>query len=131
MAANHRNEIAVTEWGGHRVSVFSSDGTHFKRSFGRQGREQGEFERPTGISFDNNGNIIVADCNNKRIHVFSGYGEFLSKFGEEGSLDHQFMNPQGLSVTNNGDIIVADVGNQLIKIFSPRGQFIRKFGRQG
>ena len=130
VAVNNRNEIAVTEWGNHRVSVFSSDGTHL-RSFGREGRNQGEFNSPSGIAFDNNGNIIVADSNNNRVQVFSGNGEFLSKFGEKGNLDHQLQNPEGLSVTSNGDIIVADVGNQLIKIFSPRGQFIRKFGRQG
>ena len=130
VAVNNRNEIAVTEWGSHRVSVFSSDGTHF-RSFGREGRNQGEFERPTGIAFDNNGNIIVADCNNNRVQVFSGYGEFLSKFGEEGSLDLHLMIPQGLSVTSNGDIIVADTGHKLIKIFSPRGQLKRKFGGKG
>ena len=130
VAVNNRNEIAVTEVFNHRVSVFSSDGTHL-RSFGREGRNQGKFNYPTGITFDNNGNIIVADRDNRRVQVFSGNGEFLTKFGEKGNLDHQLQNPQGLSVTSNGDIIVVDTGNKLIKIFSPRGQFKRKFGGQG
>ena len=130
LAVNNRNEIAVTELLNHRVSVFSSDGTHL-RSFGRKGRNQGEFNYPTGITFDNNGNIIVADRDNNRVQVFSGNGEFLTKFGEEGNLDHQLQNPEGLSFTSNGDIIVVDKGNKLIKIFSPRGQFKRKFGGQG
>ena len=130
VAVNHRNEMAVTEFCNHRVSVFSSDGTHL-RSFGRQGRNQGEFDWPTGIAFDNNGNIIVADSGNNRIQVFSGNGEFLTKFGQKGNLNHQLHNPQGLSVTSNGDIIVAIAGNKLIKMFSPRGQFKRKFARQG
>ena len=130
VAVNNRNEIAVTELCNHRVSVFSSDGTHL-RSFGRRGRNSGEFNCPTGIAFDNNGNVIVADFNNNRVQVFSGNGEFLTKFGEKGNLDHQLQNPAGLSVTSNGDIIVADTGNKLIKIFSLRGQFKRKFGGQG
>ena len=130
VAVNNRNEIAITEFSNHRVSVFSSDGTHL-RSFGRKGRHQGEFDYPTGIAFDSNGNIIVADCDNNRVQVFSENDKFLSKFGEKGNLDHQLQNPQGLSVTSNGDIIVADKGNKLIKIFSPRGQFKRKFGGQG
>ena len=129
VAVNNRNEIAVTEFHNHRVSVFSSDGTHL-RSFGRQGRNPGEFNFPTGIAFDNNGNIIVAEFGNDRVQVFSGNGEFLTKFGEKGNLDHQLHNPEGLSVTSNGDIIVADPGNKSIKIFSPRGQFKRKFGGQ-
>ena len=127
VAVNARNEIAVTELSNHRVSVFSSDGTHL-RSFGREGGNQGEFKFPSGIAFDNNGNIIVADSWNHRVQVFSGNGEFLNKFGEDGSRDHQLNFPRGLSLTSNGDIIVADAGNKLIKIFSPGGQFLRKFG---
>ena len=127
VAVNNRNEIAVTEFRNHRVSVFSSDGTHL-RSFGRKGRNPGEFNSPTGIAFDNNGNIIVADRGNNRVQVFSGNGAFLAKFGEEGILGRQLQIPEGLSVTSNGDIIVAAKGNKLIKIFSPRGQFQRKFG---
>ena len=130
VAVNNRNEIAVTEYFNHRVSVFNSDGTHLK-SFGREGRNKGEFNRPKGIAFDNNGNIIVADHDNNRVQVFSGNGKFITKFGDKGNLDHQLQNPSGLSVTSNGDIIVADVGNKLIKIFSPRGKFKRKFGREG
>ena len=61
LTVNNQNEIAVTELFNRRVSVFSSDGTHL-RSVGREGRNQGEFNLPTGITFDNNGNIIVADC---------------------------------------------------------------------
>ena len=130
VAVNNRNEIAVTEFHNHRVSVFSSDGTHL-RSFGRQGRHRGEFNYPTGIAFDNNGNIIVADCENNRVQVFRGNGEFLTKFGDKGNLDHQLKYPDGLSVTSNGDIIVVDRSNKLIKIFSLRGRFKRKFGGQG
>ena len=129
VAVNDQNEIAVTEFGNHRVSVFSSDGTHL-RSFGRKGGNQGEFDYPSGIAFDNNGNIIVADSGN-HIQVFSGNGEFLNKFGGKGSLDHQLNEPVGLSVTSNGDIIVADKLNKLIKIFSSGGQFLRKFGGEG
>ena len=130
VAVNNRNEIAVTEYFNHRVSVFSSDGTHV-RSFGREGRNKGEFNWPRGIAFDNNGNIAVADRDNNRVQVFSGNGKFLTKFGEKGNLDQQLQNPEGLSVTSNGDIIVADKGNKSIKIFSLRGQFKRKFGGQG
>ena len=129
VAVNNRNEIAVTDFGNHRVSVFSSDGTHL-RSFGREGRNPGEFHCPTGIAFDNNGNIIVADFSNKRVQVFSGNGEFLTEFGDKGNLDHKLQNPEGLSVTSNGDIIVADAVDKSIKIFSTRGQFKRKFGGQ-
>ena len=52
------DEIAVTELGNNRVSVFSSDGTHL-RSFGREGKNNGDFDCPKGIAFDGLGNIVV------------------------------------------------------------------------
>ena len=130
VAANDRDEIAVTEFSNHRVSVFSSDGTHL-RSFGRRGKNNGAFQFPTGIAFDSLGNIVVAENSNHRVQVFDRTGNFLSKFGEKGSLYHQLRNPEGLSINGNGDIIVADWNNKLIKIFSCSGEYLRKFGGAG
>ena len=130
VAVNDKDEIAVTELGNNRVSVFSSDGTHL-RSFGRKGQNNGEFQFPTGIAFDSHGNIVVADRYNHRVQVFDRNGNFLSKFGEQGSRDNQLESPQGLSINGNGDIIVADKGNKLIKIFSSSGEYLRKFGGAG
>ena len=95
LAVNDQDEIAVAEFLNHRVSVFSSDGSHL-RSFGRKGKKNGDFIFPTGIAVDTHGNIVVADSNNDRVQVFDRSGNFLRKFGEEGSLDHQLRNPQGL-----------------------------------
>ena len=130
VAVNDRDEIAVAECWNHRVSVFSSDGTHL-RSFGRYGNNNGEFEEPSGIAFDGLGNIVVADCEKHRVQVFDRNGKFLRKFGKHGSRDHLLKNPEGLSINGNGDIIVADRSNKLIKIFSSTGEYLRKFGGAG
>ncbi|XP_078361722.1 E3 ubiquitin-protein ligase TRIM45-like [Oculina patagonica] len=130
VAVSERNEITVTEIGNHRVSVFSSDGTHL-RSFGRKGDQQGEFDYPAGIAFDNNGNIIVVDGNNHRVQVFSEQGEYLNQFGGQGSLDHQLNNPRGVSVDSDGNFVVADSSNKRVKIFSSSGGFLRKIGGDG
>ena len=130
VAVNGHDEIAVTENSNHRVSVFSSDGTHL-RSFGREGKNNSEFNFPSGIAFDSHGNIVVADCYNHRVQVFDRNGNFLSKFGQQGSRANQLQYPEGLSINGNGDIIVADKGNKLIKIFSSSGEYLRKFGGAG
>ena len=130
VAVNDRDEIAVTEWGNNRVSVFSSDGTHL-RSFGRFGKNNGEFWNPTGIAFDSHGNIVVADRGNHRVQVFDRNGNFLSTFGDLRSSDNQLKLPEGLLINGNGDIIIADKGNNLIKIFSSSGEYLRKFGEAG
>ena len=130
VAVNDHDEIAVTDCDNHRVSVFSSDGTHL-RSFGRKGQNNGELHCPKGIAFDSHGNIVVADSFNHRVQVFDRNGNFLSKFGEQGSGDNQLRYPQGLSINSNGDIIVADTNNPLIKIFSSSRKYLRKFGGAG
>ena len=126
VAVNEKNEIGVTEIGNHKIQVFSSNGTHL-RSFGRQGAQQVQFDRPHGIAFHND-NIIVADSRNHRVQLFSDQGEYLGQFGGKGNLDHQLKTPYGLSTDNDGKIIVADSGNELIKIFLHSGQCVRKIG---
>ena len=130
VAVNDQDEIAVTEYWNHRVSVFSSDGTHL-RSFGRAGENNGQFQFPTGIAFDSHGNIVVADSNNHKVKVFDRNGNFLSKFGEQGSLDNQLEFPQCLSINDNGNIIVANKSDKLIKVFSSSGEYLCKFGGAG
>ena len=130
VAVNDHDDIVVTELHNHRVSVFSSDGTHL-RSFGGKGEKNGEFMEPSGVAFDSLGNIVVTDYNNRRVQVFDRNYTFLRKFGEYGSLDHQLEHPEGLSINGNGDIIVTDKGNKLIKIFSSCGEYLRKFGGAG
>ena len=128
VAVNEKNEIAVTEPGNHRIQVLSSNGTHL-RSFFKKGDQQGEFNWPAGIAF-NNDNIVV-DSDNQRVQLFSGQGEYLGQFGGKGNFDHQLKYPHGLSIDSDGNIIVADTGNKLIKIFSPKDKLMCKIGRDG
>ena len=44
---------------------------------GGRGTGKGEFDSPTGIAVDRNGNFLVADTNNGRIEKFSPTGTFL------------------------------------------------------
>ena len=130
VAANERNEIAVTDRNNHRVQIFSSDGTYL-RSFGSEGDEEGEFNNPSGIACLNNGNFVVADTHQNRLQIFTGRGMYFTQIGGEGNLDHQFNYPWGLSVDSDGNIIVGDSDNKLIKIFTPSSQLLRKFGGEG
>ena len=65
VAVNDQDEIAVTECGNHRVSVFSSDGTHL-RWFGWEGQNNGAFQFPSWIAFDSLGNIVVPPARPKK-----------------------------------------------------------------
>lgn len=44
--------------------------------FGVRGRSPGQLQRPTGVTVDSNGDIIVADYDNRWISIFSSDGKF-------------------------------------------------------
>lgn len=50
------------------VQVFNTEG-EFLLKFGSNGEGNGQFNAPTGVAVDVNGNIIVADWGNSRIQV--------------------------------------------------------------
>lgn len=53
---------------GFLPQVYSADG-EFLFKFGSHGEGNGQFNAPTGVAVDANGNIIVADWGNSRIQV--------------------------------------------------------------
>lgn len=48
--------------------------------FGVRGRTPGQLQRPTGVTVDMNGDIIVADYDNRWISIFSSDGKFKVTF---------------------------------------------------
>jgi len=52
--------------------VFNTEG-EFLLKFGSNGEGNGQFNAPTGVAVDANGNIIVADWGNSRIQVSGGF----------------------------------------------------------
>ena len=134
LAVSENDEIAVTVGSRNVVQFFHSDKAPMLPLTKPNDREK-EFDSPTGITFDKNGNILVADSTNSAIHTFSrkresGFREYAYKgvkFGEKGELEHQMNSLGGLSIDKNGNIIVADSVNQLIKIFTTEGNFVRTF----
>ena len=129
VAVTDKDEILVADECNHRVQVFDSNGT-FLRSFGRGGKNAGEFNYPDGL-IDRDGNIFIADRGNHIVQMFSREETYLGSFGGNGSLDNQLSSPRGLSLDSTGNIIVADAGNKLIKIFTPDGRFVMKIDGQG
>jgi DNA-binding beta-propeller fold protein YncE len=95
---------------------------------GGKGTDEGQFDSPTGIAVDANGNILAADTNNGRIEKFSPTGTFLSVIGTKGSGQGQLGEPNGIAVDRSGNIYVAEVGqNHRVQKLSPDGRFIAEW----
>jgi len=85
---------------------------------GGSGAGKAEFDSPTGIFVDGNGNVFVADTNNGRIEKFSPNGTFVTSIG-------QFEAPSGIAVDRAGNIYVAEIGSKhRVQKLGPDGTFI-------
>jgi DNA-binding beta-propeller fold protein YncE len=98
---------------------------------GGKGTEEGQFDSPTGIAVDGNGNVLVADTNNGRIEKFSSNGNFTKIIGSKGSGHGQFSAPNGIAIDHAGNMYVAEVDNGRVQKLSPDGTFMAEWKGPG
>lgn len=84
---------------------------------GMEGAAPGNLHLPFGVTFDKNGNIIVSECGNHRISIFTPGGKFVRCFGCKGSDPGMFRYPRHLCFNHLGQLVVADEENQRLQIF--------------
>ena len=94
---------------------------------GGKGTDKGQFDSPTGICLDRNGNVLVADTGNGRIQKFSPTGTFLSTLGNKGNGQGKLAEPNGIAVDRTGNIYVAEAGNHRVRKLAPDGTFIAEW----
>jgi sugar lactone lactonase YvrE len=96
--------VADTEH--HRIVVFDPSGG-MVRTWGRFGREPGEFQYPRGLAFDRAGTLYVADWGNHRIQRFTPDGRFRDQFGGLRFEDFDgVFDPTMVAVTDTAEIVV-------------------------
>jgi len=83
-----------------RIVKFSKDGK-FIKTWGKEGKDPGEFNEPHGIAMDSQGRLFVADRLNSRIQIFDQDGKYLAEW-------KQFGRPSGVVIDKNDVIYVAD-----------------------
>jgi len=104
----------------------------------QQGNADALFYFPRGLAFDHHrGLLLVADCWNHRVQVFScddnDGGSFVSKFGEYGDQPGQLINPWDLAIDHDHDrILITDCSNDRVQSWSLSEQsFLSCIGQRG
>lgn len=87
-----------------------------------------QFNEPTGLAIDKDGNIIVADKNNHRIRKITSQGEVstiagngIAGYKDGSSVAAQFNTPYDVTIDTSGNIIVADTYNHCIRKINSSG----------
>jgi DNA-binding beta-propeller fold protein YncE len=90
--------VLVTESGAAWVARLDMGSGETRGTFG-----EGTLKNPKGIAVRAGGEIVVADCETKQVHVFDGQGNLLCSLGH-GRLQH----PLGVYVDSHGRVFIAD-----------------------
>lgn len=127
IAVDDDDNIYVADSFNHRIQIFNADGTELFKVFGKQGKNDGEFDIPRGIYVDhlNDGNILVTDSGNDRVQVFNKNGQFIRKFGKGGAGKREMQSPYGIVVNARNEIIVSEPYNHRLQVFDYHGNHLR------
>lgn len=112
-----------------RIQVFDRNGNYLR---GWQTPEHVN-GRPTGLSFDRQGRLLVADTHYFRVLVYSRRGELLQTFGgTQGHEPGQFGLVTDVVQDRGGSYYVAEYGEyDRIQKLSPQGEFLLQWGGHG
>lgn len=108
-----------------RIQRFSPDG-EYETSWQMPEWAAG---KPTGISIDRQGRVLIGDTHYHRVLIFDRDGRELARFGSQGGGPGQFEFVTDVDVDADGNIYVGEYGgNDRISKFSPDFQFIQSIG---
>jgi DNA-binding beta-propeller fold protein YncE len=108
-----------------RIQRFSPEGEY------QTGWRMPEWQagKPTGLTVDKAGRVLVADTHYHRVIIFDRDGHELTRFGSEGTGPGQFGLPTQVAVDREGDIYVGEYGgNDRISRFSPQLEYKGSMG---
>jgi DNA-binding beta-propeller fold protein YncE len=131
LKAHPDGRIFIADTHYHRVIVYDRDGHELAR-FGSHGRGAGEFELPTDVAFDADGNVYVAEYyGNDRITKWSADLKFMSVL-VSGEIDGKpLARPAGIDFDAEQTLWCADACNHRILRFDRQGRLLARFGELG
>ena len=131
IAVNSHGLIAVSDVKRNCVLIYHKDGK-FVRKLGCYGENPGQLNTPSGVTYLNDEEILVADQLNHRIQQFNVQtGMFVKMFGKKGAGEGEFQNPVTVCMDGEGRVVVAEFYNSRIQVLTKDGKPVFKFGDNG
>jgi DNA-binding beta-propeller fold protein YncE len=113
-----------------RVLKFDKEGT-FIKTWGKKGKEPGNFDIAHSIVIDAKGLLYVADRNNQRIQVFDADGNYIRESKHPGTPCGLFISPDQtlwLAHGHVGQVMKLDLGGNVLGVTGSQGKGLNQFG---
>jgi len=131
------NYVYVADSKNNRIQQFDLNG-NFIKVIGEHGSDPGQFDLPTTIETDSEGNFFVNERGNERIQKFDSNWNPILMWGSKGSKDNQFCHIEHIDLDKHDNVYVTDPQSdpgcsnepRVLK-FDSMGDFITKFGSYG
>ncbi|XP_066270441.1 tripartite motif-containing protein 2-like [Branchiostoma lanceolatum] len=131
---NQASDAATKVMGHHHDNKSNTVAPKQMLTFGGVGSEAGQFAgqfmRPSGVTVSEEGDVFVADSQNKRIQVFTLQGKFVRQFPTFVS-GREMMEPHDVAMGWEGNLWVVGVGGSnsagFAVQYSKQGRVLRKF----
>ena len=127
IAFNSHQEMIVSEWGGHRLSIFDIRRQKI-RTFGSCGDSPDQMIYPKGIATDDTDNIYSSS--GYKLQKFTSSGELVKCIGHWGRKEGEFNDPCGVTLYDN-QVYVCDSKNHRIQVFDLDLDFVQSIGSHG
>lgn len=124
-------EMFVLDISSHSIKVYDLQSGDLKRTFGGRGKGFGEYNYPSNMVMDDEGNIHVCDAMNFRIQKIDQNGKSLLQFGRVGRTPGHFARPKGIAVDRDGIVYVVDSQLGIVQLFDREGTPLMFLGRTG
>ncbi|MFO7976338.1 MAG: hypothetical protein R6V12_17085 [Candidatus Hydrogenedentota bacterium] len=121
-------EIYVIDTTG-RVQVFSEAG-EFRRKWRMPAADNGT---PTGVAFDHNGRVLIADTHYSAIREYTPEGELITEWGRYGAEPGNFIYPTDIARHPDGRSFISEYGVDAdrVQVFDADNAFLFAFGTFG
>ena len=130
IAVNSQDELYLVDMTA-RIQVFDADG-NFLRGWKSPASKNG---RPSGLSFDRQGRLLVADTHYYRVLTYTADGDLLQQRtigGALGQAPGEFGFVTDAVEDSKGNLYVGEYGdNDRIQKFSPTGDYLVQWGGHG
>ena len=111
--------IFITDRGLSAVLQFYLNSYELVMRTGTQGSEDGQFNYPSGLCIDYNGDVLVADSDNSRVSVFTKDLIFSSNIGIG-----QLKYPRDVKLTPDSVVVVLDASPKCVHFYSKNGHLL-------